>query len=140
MERQGSGSCECDPPWLPVSRESRENQFPCPICRTRSMTLGLKCVHRYRGVFRSRSCFTLLPVPAMHRSGASDNFRLGKQVAGHRRSMIRARFGNQPVSEKRKAKRRSPRMFCACLILITPRLQFCKALARLPRNVPAPSP
>ena len=72
----GFGSCECDSPWLPVSRGTREKPVPLPICRTRSMTLGLKRVHRYRGVFRSRSCFTLLPVP-MHRSGALDNGQTG---------------------------------------------------------------
>jgi hypothetical protein len=31
---------------------------PCPICRTRSMALGLKCVHKYRGILSLLSCFT----------------------------------------------------------------------------------
>src|ERR1700734_312235 len=33
-----------------------------------------------------------------------------------------------------------PKTCCACLILTTPRLRFCKALDRLRRNVPTPSP
>ena len=52
-----------------VSRGSRENQFPCPILSNTFDDAGPQTrSQRYRGVFRSRSCLTLLPVPAMHRS------------------------------------------------------------------------
>jgi hypothetical protein len=69
-------------------------------------------------------------------NGVPGNFRLGKQVASHRRSIIMGRFRRSRPSQ-RNVKRSAVhlRMFCVCPILITPRLQFCKALVRSPRKL-----